>query len=152
MAIRKAREHTRRENRVKVRRAWIFEAVSGSILRFRDPRAALVAAVLALPGVLACAAQRGTIGAVLGQRPDGHLYVREVPERLAAGKAGLAPGDEILLIDGRDVRTMDERELHRSLGGELGTKVNLTVVRGEEVFRVTLQRTPPFPHSIEKPE
>lgn len=90
----------------------------------------------------ACGApDKGTIGAVLGQRGDGRVFVREVPEDLAAGKAGLQPGDEVLLIEGRDVRFMTPKEIHEQLVGTVGEPVKLTLIRGEEVLRVTLERT-----------
>ena len=88
-----------------------------------------------------CAAQRGTIGAVLGQSADGKLTVREVPKELGAAKAGLEPGDQILLIDGIDVRTLGERGLQQLLTGEVGQPVKLTVVRGNQVLHVTVHRT-----------
>jgi C-terminal processing protease CtpA/Prc len=96
------------------------------------------ALILAL---VACAPQRGTIGAMLGQKSDGRVFVREVPPGLAADKAGLEEGDEILLVDGLDVRTMNDRRLHSALSGEVGDKVKLTVARGTEILRVTLTRT-----------
>jgi C-terminal processing protease CtpA/Prc len=96
----------------------------------------------------ACAAQRGTIGAVLAQDPDGRLMIREAPPGLAAARAGLRPGDEILLIDGRDVRALDEKQVHAVLSGAVDEPVKLTVVRGEEVLRVTLRRTPARKHAV----
>jgi C-terminal processing protease CtpA/Prc len=88
-----------------------------------------------------CAAERGTIGAMLGRRSDGRVFVREAPQGLAAEKAGVREGDEILLVDGIDVRQLDERRLHRALSGEVGDPVKLTLLRGESVVRVTLKRT-----------
>src|SRR5262252_4290344 len=89
-----------------------------------------------------CAAEVGTIGAILGQKPDGRLFVRETPRDLAAARGGLSPGDEILLVEGKDVRQMSEQELYQALSGDVGTKVKLTVVRGDGVYRLTLTRTP----------
>ena len=76
-----------------------------------------------------CGPKKGTIGAVLGQSPDGELTIRDVPEGLAAEKAGLQRGDKILLIDGVDVRTLDAEGVHKALSGEVGETVKLTVVR-----------------------
>ena len=90
-----------------------------------------------------CAPERGTIGALIAQGSDQRLVLRDVPPDLAAGKAGLKPGDELLLIDGRDVRELDERGVHQALGGEAGAPVKLTLLRESRVIRVTLQRTPP---------
>ena len=89
-----------------------------------------------------CAPERGTIGAMLGRQTDGRLFLRQVPDDLAAAKAGLEEGDEILLIDGRDVRALNERQVHQALTGEVGQPVKLTLQRGPRVLRVTLKRTP----------
>ena len=102
--------------------------------------AALSGLALAIVG---CSPDRGTIGAVLAQTSDQRLVLREVPESLAAGRAGLLPGDELLLIDGRDVRELDPRGVHRALSGTLGEPVKLTLIRDGRVIRVTLRRTPP---------
>jgi len=90
-----------------------------------------------------CAPDRGTIGAVLAQTNDQRLVLHEVPPNLAAGRAGLKPGDELLLIDGRDVRELDERGVHRALSGQLGDPVKLTLLRDGRVIRVTVRRTAP---------
>jgi C-terminal processing protease CtpA/Prc len=95
-----------------------------------------------LGGITACASETGTLGAVLTERADGRLFVHDTPPGLAAERHGLVPGDEILLIDGRDVRTMSEHELYGALTGDVGATLKLTVVRGDDVFRVTLARTP----------
>jgi C-terminal processing protease CtpA/Prc len=105
-------------------------------------KACVLVALLGL-ALAACAPERGTIGALLGQGADQRLVVREVPGKLAAGQAGLQPGDEVLLIDGRDVRELDERGVHRALGGDVGAPVKLTLLREGRVLRVTLRRTPP---------
>ena len=91
----------------------------------------------------ACEPERGTIGAVLAQTPDQRLVLHDVPSTLAAGRAGLKPGDEILLIDGRDVRELSQRGVHQALSGELGDPVKLTLLREGRVIRVTLRRSPP---------
>lgn len=97
---------------------------------------------VALYAIIGCAEQRGTIGATLGRQNDGRLFIRETPLGLAAARAGLKPGDEITLINGRDVRSFDEQGLHATLSGDVGDPVKLTVLRGEQVLHVTLQRTP----------
>jgi len=104
-------------------------------------RIALCGLLLAA-GVGACAGSKGTIGAVLGQRADGRLFVREVPRNLAAAREGLRAGDEILLINGRDVRSMSSKEVHQVLEGDVGDSVKLTLVRGDTVVRATLRLTP----------
>ncbi len=106
--------------------------------------ASRASAILVLALVAAsCGPQRGTIGAALGQRPDGRVFVRQVPEGLGAHEAGVREGDEVLLIEGEDVRQMSSDEIHEALSGAEGQPVKLTVVRGAEVLRVTVYRTPP---------
>ncbi len=89
-----------------------------------------------------CVPQRGTIGAVIAQDDDsGRLFLREVPPGLAAARADLKVGDEILLIDGLDVRFMDAKQINAALVGEVDSPVKLTLIRDERVLRVTLKRT-----------
>ncbi|HEX3775780.1 MAG TPA: PDZ domain-containing protein [Polyangiaceae bacterium] len=92
--------------------------------------------------LVACEAPRGTIGAVIAQDDhSGRLFVRAVPKNLAADKAGVKRGDEILLIDGVDVRAMNRHQVHAALAGDVDAPVKLTLVRGEQILRVTVRRT-----------
>lgn len=110
-------------------------------------RLAIAPALFCLCGTLTlsfgCAAEYGTIGANLAQKTDGRLFIREVPPGLAAAQAGLKPGDEITLINGRDTRAYNEKGIHSLLAGEVGDPVKLTVLRGNQVLHLTLRRTPP---------
>ena len=101
--------------------------------------------------VIACAPARGTVGARFGRDGDGHLYVRDVPENLGASRAGIREGDEVILIEGRDVRRFNDEGLHALLSGELGTRVRLTLLRGDEVLRLSVERTAP-PVTAGKPQ
>ena len=98
---------------------------------------------LILTSTLGCAADPGSIGAVLAQsRSDGRLTVRDAPSGHSAAKAGIAPGDEVLLIDGRDVRGMSPDMIHRLLEGQVGTTVNLTLLRRGKIERIAVRRAP----------
>jgi C-terminal processing protease CtpA/Prc len=93
-------------------------------------------------GLAACAPRVGSIGAVLGRDNDtSALYVRDVASGLAAEKAGLVPGDEIVMIDGLYVRDLPIKDVKRLLRGEVGSVVDLTIVRGREVRRVRVARS-----------
>lgn len=94
-----------------------------------------------LAALAGCAAQLGTVGALLGRDPEGHLVIRRVPPGLAAANAGLRAGDEVLLIDGQDVRELSEKEVYARLSGEPGTRVRLTLERGDSILRVEVVRT-----------
>ncbi len=92
---------------------------------------------------------KGTIGAVLlRQGSSGRVYLQDVPEHLAAGRAGLLPGDEILLIDGQDVRRLSDSDLGRLLEGNVGEPVNLTLSRAKEVLVIELKRSMAEPYRV----
>ena len=110
--------------------------------RGRAPRWAWTAALGIGAAAVACAPERGTIGALLAQDAERRLVVREVPPGLAAARGGVREGDEVLLVEGRDVRGMTPEQVHRALGGEVDEAVKLTLVRDQRVLRVTLRRTP----------
>ena len=113
--------------------------------------------LLLLAFALSCGPSRGTIGALLLQDPEKRLIVQEVPPGLAADRAGVEVGDEVLLIDGRDVRPMSADTVHAALSGEVGEGVRLTLVRQGNIVRVRLDRTaaerlrPPKSGSAEPP-
>jgi C-terminal processing protease CtpA/Prc len=91
----------------------------------------------------ACAgATQGSIGAVLSQgRADGRVRVREVPAGLGAAAAGIEVDDEVVSVDGRDVRSMSPKELHEALAGDIGETVRITVFRKGRVLRLVVART-----------
>jgi C-terminal processing protease CtpA/Prc len=98
--------------------------------------------VLLVLQALACAGERvGSIGAVLARDNDsGALFVRDLSPGLAAERAGLLPGDEVLMIEGRYVRELDTKQVRGLLRGDVGKKVRLTIVRGGEVRRFSVER------------
>lgn len=101
----------------------------------------LTLAALALTG--ACAARTGSIGAVLGRADaDGRVTVRLVAPSLGGARAGLAAGDEVVSIDGSDVRDMSAERVHRALEGDVGSVVRLTVLRAGAVVRLAVERDP----------
>ncbi|MDF2695393.1 MAG: uncharacterized protein K0S65_3776 [Labilithrix sp.] len=107
-------------------------------------KALLHAGVIAVSaGISACASSApGTIGAALGQQTDHRLFVRAVPPGQGAERAGLAIDDEILLVDGRDVRAMSQEDVRRAVRGDVGSTMVVTVLRGTEKLEIKVVRTP----------
>ncbi|PTX22888.1 S41A family C-terminal processing peptidase-3 [Pontibacter mucosus] len=70
--------------------------------------------------------QYGGIGAVIGSR-DGKVVVQMPYENSPAHKAGLAIGDEILKVNGVDVRGKSTEEVSKLLKGQANTSVKLEV-------------------------
>jgi S1-C subfamily serine protease len=90
-----------------------------------------------------CASNTGSIGAVLAQsHPDGTVTLREAPPGLPAARAGMTEGDEILLIEGRDVRRMSPLSIHHMMEGDVGSCVQLTVLRRGKIERIAVERAP----------
>lgn len=90
----------------------------------------------------------GTVGAKFSQdQTTGRVIVRNVAPSPRDVPAGLQPDDEILTIDGRDVRDMDSTELRRSLRGPIGSTVELQVQREGRIYTVTITRSPPKPRA-----
>lgn len=85
----------------------------------------------------------GTVGAVLGRDNETRaVHVREVPEGLGAERAGLLPGDEVVMIDGVYAKDLAAEAIRAKLRGDAGTTVALTVVRGGAVRHVQVTRAP----------
>ena len=84
---------------------------------------------------IAAAVALRTLGYRVVSRPSGALIVHVVPGAPAAGK--LRPGDVVVRVDGRPVRT--PADLRRELGrGPPGTRVRLGVRRGSALREIAL--------------
>ncbi len=84
---------------------------------------------------------RGTIGAILSRKDSSRVFIYEVPPHLAAYRAGVRPGDELLFVEGQDVRRLNDQDLQRLLSGDVGEPVQLTLARGEDILRITIKRS-----------
>lgn len=103
----------------------------------------LSAALAVLCAIGACSgAAPGTVGAGLGLRSDHRLFVRSLPPGEGGDRAGLQVDDEILLIDGKDVRPMTEEDVRQAVRGDVGSPLVLTVLRGTEKLDVKVVRSP----------
>jgi carboxyl-terminal processing protease len=93
--------------------------------------------------MVACASSApGTIGALLGQRTDGRLFVRGAPPGQGAERAGLEVEDEILAIDGRPVKEMSQEDVRRAVRGDVGSTLTLTIERAGQRRDVKVERSP----------
>jgi carboxyl-terminal processing protease len=111
-----------------------------------------LAIAIALAACSASTAQ-GSIGAVLSRDDaSGAVHVREAPEGLAAYEGGVLPGDRLKMIDGLLVDDMDAKRIHALLRGPVGSKVTLTLLRGDEVLHVELTRRELGADAVKPPE
>jgi C-terminal processing protease CtpA/Prc len=92
----------------------------------------------------ACASHSvGSIGVKLARdHVSGRVRVFEAPPGTGQ-RAGLAAGDVIVAIDGKDVHSFaSDDDLRKALRGDVGTKVKLTVEREGERREVEVERGP----------
>ena len=79
------------------------------------------------------------IGVTIAAKEQGYL-IEKVAEGGPAEDAGLLAGDIIVAVDGTSVVGMDVNEGKQLVQGKAGTKVQITVLRGEEQKEFTVKR------------
>jgi C-terminal processing protease CtpA/Prc len=131
-----------------------FQHAWNALRAFRSRRTTFVSllGVLLFAFVIAACASGapGTIGALLGQRSDGRLFVRGVPPGEGADRAGLEIDDEIVAIDGRPVKEMSQEEVRRAVRGDVGSKLTITVERNGQRRDVKVERSPMLAEKAER--
>lgn len=71
---------------------------------------------------------------------DGYIYVVSPIEDTPAFREGIKPGDYIISINGESTKGMSVEKAVKLLRGTPGTKVTITIKRGDEIFDKTLVR------------
>jgi C-terminal processing protease CtpA/Prc len=85
----------------------------------------------------------GSVDAVFRYRPsDRTTVVHEVRPGSLSERAGLEPGDRLLVIDGKDVTDMPFEQVRESLRGPVGTRVRLSIQRDGELLEIEMERRP----------
>lgn len=79
--------------------------------------------------------QYGGIGATLGERLNGGVYVLMPDKGFAADKAGLKRGDEIVEVNGINVKN-DYDKAAEYLRGQVSSKLNLKIKRGDQTLDI----------------
>ena len=81
------------------------------------------------------------IGAEIQQLVEtGEIKILEVYKDSPAEKAGLQKDDIIFKVNGEEIKGMTAADVSSRVKGETGTKVDLTIKRGEKIIDVTLTR------------
>lgn len=82
------------------------------------------------------------IGVVVSEdMTTGATTIAEVYEDSPAQKAGLQTGDVLYKVDGKDMTSKDMNKIVARIKGDEGTKVEITVLRGESQEEVTVNVT-----------
>lgn len=82
----------------------------------------------------------GGIGASI-RMYEGQIIITAPYEGFAADKAGIKAGDILLSVDENNVNNKNSEEVSQILKGAAGTKVKLTLKRGDQVLEKTLERS-----------
>lgn len=80
------------------------------------------------------------VGIQMGLNEDKQLEIMSVLDGGSAKEAGLQTGDLIAKVDGEDSLTWTPSQAASKIRGEAGTKVKLTVIRGDEQKEYELER------------
>lgn len=81
------------------------------------------------------------VGISIKEREDGAgLDIVEVTAGGSAEEAGLLAGDVITAVDGKSIAGMDVNDIRNMIRGDVGTKVNITVLRGAEEITSSVTR------------
>ena len=79
------------------------------------------------------------IGVYIKPNESQELRIVKVMQDAPAFAAGLQPNDVIVAIDGNNVKEIGYTEATKMLSGEIGEEITLDILRGEQIFTVTLQ-------------
>jgi hypothetical protein len=81
------------------------------------------------------------IGARVGRAEEGGVRIEHLFADQPAQKAGVAVGDVIIRVDGRDITMLDLNDAVAMIRGKRGTEVTLTIKRGDQTpFDLTVTR------------
>jgi C-terminal processing protease CtpA/Prc len=110
-------------------------------------RADLAIAAAALTAAIACPGcvdrWQGTVDAGFRYRTaDKQTVVREIPPGSFAERAGLAPNDVVIAVDGVSVTNASAQEVLAAMHGPTGTIARLTILREGTVVEIAIERTP----------
>lgn len=89
------------------------------------------------------------IGAVCQKSEDGSIKIVDAYEDAPAYNAGIRTGDFIFKVDGTDITDMDLSSAVALIKGDIGTTVNLEVVRDGSSFSVTVTRDKVSAHTVD---
>lgn len=132
-------------------RGVVFAAGVMALAAGAPSRSSVLAATFVLRGLAACSSPLpGTIGAQLGRKADGRLFVRGVPPGQGADKAGLMVDDEVIAIEGRPVRELSQDDIKKAVRGDMGSSFTVTIERDGQRRDVKIERSPLLPATTEK--
>lgn len=114
--------------------------MNGFLSVFRDPHTYLLPANMYTEVVAKVNPKSLSIGVVVG-RDDKHYFIKKVIENSSSYLAGLKKGDVILSVNGKKADSLSPQELSDHLKGEVGSVLELKVLRQKDLQELRLVRT-----------
>jgi len=114
--------------------------MNGFLSVFRDPHTYLLPASMYTEVVARANPKSLSIGVVIG-RNDEHYFIKKVIENSSSYLAGVKKGDAILSVNGKNADPLSAQELGEFLRGEADTVLEMTVLRQQEIKKLTIHRT-----------
>ncbi|MBP2638230.1 MAG: ctpB, partial [Firmicutes bacterium] len=115
-------------------------AIKGMVKSLNDPHSIYMDAKTFKEFMIETEGSFGGVGIVIGMK-DKLLTVIAPIEGTPGEKAGIKSGDQIIKIDGQDTKDMALDEAVNKIRGQEGSKIVLTLMRGQEVQDYTLTRS-----------
>lgn len=118
----------------------IAGAIKGMVKSLNDPHSIYMDAKTFKEFMIETEGSFGGVGIVIGMK-DKQLTVVAPIEGTPGEKAGIKSGDQIIKIDGQETKDMALDEAVNKIRGPEGSKIVLTIMRGQEVQDYTLTRS-----------
>lgn len=115
-------------------------SIKGMVNSLNDPHSVYMDAKMLKDFMIETEGSFGGVGIVIGTK-DKTLTVVAPIEGTPGEKAGIKSGDQIIKIDGQDTKELALDEAVNKIRGPEGSKVVLTIKRGEEIKDYTLTRS-----------
>ncbi|WP_246105327.1 S41 family peptidase [Sporomusa termitida] len=115
-------------------------SIKGMVNSLNDPHSIYMDAKMFKEFMIETEGSFGGVGIVIGTK-DKLLTVVAPIEGTPGEKAGIKSGDQILKIDGQDTKDLALDEAVSKIRGPEGSKVVLTILRGQELQEYTLTRS-----------
>ncbi|HWR42465.1 S41 family peptidase [Sporomusa sp.] len=115
-------------------------SIKGMVNSLNDPHSVYMDAKMFKEFMIETEGSFGGVGIVIGTK-DKLLTVVAPIEGTPGEKAGIKSGDQIIKIDGQDTKDLALDEAVNKIRGPEGSKIVLTILRGQEVKDYTLTRS-----------
>ncbi len=115
-------------------------AIKGMVKSLNDPHSIYMDAKTFKEFMIETEGSFGGVGIVIGMK-DKLLTVVAPIEGTPGEKAGIKSGDQIIKIDGQDTKDMALDEAVNKIRGPEGSKIVLTLMRGQEIQDYSLTRS-----------